>query len=368
MHISSSQFRKSKFNLVNHPKLKDQNRIYCDNLLKKVSKTYSFAIPILPASLHFPLSVAYLVVRLIDNIEDLPTSLSLNDRKEIAQNFLTNLDSKSSLSRQSLGKLRQIARFSDSPGNKELLENSDKLKTAYQSLHPDLKSSILNCALEMSNGFFSEEVRDIKTKKDYEKYCHYAAGSVGQLITEFFHYFRIISNDQMKLITASGKTLDPRINLAQGFGVYLQGANDLSDIEEDISLGFPKWPSDYFVQAGINPESLFAEVYREIALSISDKMASNILEFLPSTISYIDSIPKNQMEVRRFLGIISTGASALIRRHKRAIERRSTKPSKIEQLAIFGHLEMAKITGSDLNHLIKRTAYVPAYIPGILIR
>ncbi len=72
-------------------------RVFCVEVLPKVSRTFAVCIRLLPTELEHPVLVAYLLCRIADTFED-TTRLSVDERTRLLAHFRGALDDRSSLS------------------------------------------------------------------------------------------------------------------------------------------------------------------------------------------------------------------------------------------------------------------------------
>ena len=84
-------------------------------------------------------------------------------------------------------------------------------------------------------------VAEINTIADYDLYCHYAAGLVGEGLSSLF--------------STSGKErpwLAQQLTLSNSMGLLLQKTNILRDIKEDAEEGRGFWPRAIYGKHGFN--------------------------------------------------------------------------------------------------------------------
>ncbi len=197
-------------------------------MLKITSRSFAAVIMELDAELRKPIMIFYLVLRALDTIEDdmtvpnavkLPTLESFHNNLKKTKWTFNGTDPKE---RDSI----TLTRF-------------DKILDVYHELKPEYQDIIKDTTAKMGAGM-AKYARDedfklngVRTVKDYDLYCHYVAGLVGEGLT--------------KLITAAkfgSPTLLDRMNLSESMGLFLQKTNIIRDYKEDLDDGRTFWPKE----------------------------------------------------------------------------------------------------------------------------
>jgi len=225
---------------------------FCSDKLKEVSRSFATVITFLPNSPRAPLRVAvavfYLVLRALDTVED-DMDLSRFDeyvteedkrgvedaRLAAKQRLLRGFSARLSDAMQGAGdKHQHLAGFGEG-SERELLDNLQVLVHVMQKLPPRLAAVILDITDEMAQGMADYIARDLKNGTqddvDFEKYCHVAAGTVGDGLTRLFAVCEFCPADLVK-----------RRDLWDSMGSFLQRTNIIRDYLEDLVDGRAWWP------------------------------------------------------------------------------------------------------------------------------
>ncbi len=217
-----------RFGLLTTPPLplKTDDYQFCESILKKISRSFTLVIQTLPDDLRVSTCILYLILRALDTIED--DMKTFKDNKALKVKLLKGFASK--LKKQSY-QLQNIGEDDE----KLLLEQFDKVLRVYHTLSTEDQSIIHDVCQEMANGmiyFLEKDMRSgTQSLEEYNLYCHYVAGLIGQGIT--------------RLYVAHGKADKNLLNYmkeADEMGKFLQKTNIIRDYLEDLHEGRTFWP------------------------------------------------------------------------------------------------------------------------------
>ncbi|VEU22782.1 DEKNAAC103833 [Brettanomyces naardenensis] len=200
----------------------------CYELLKLSSRSFVAVIMELEEELQKPIMVFYLVLRALDTIED-DMTLSNEVKVPMLLGFHENL--------------KETDWTFDGSGPDErdrvVLVKFDQVLSVYHTLKPEYQDIIKDITREMGFGmakFIKDQdfnLNGVRTIKDYDLYCHYVAGLVGEGST--------------KLIVAAefgDPSLNDRMILTESMALLLQKTNIIRDYKEDLDDGRTFWPQE----------------------------------------------------------------------------------------------------------------------------
>ena len=152
----------------------------CFEFLTKTSRSFSAVIQELHPELLMPVCVFYLVLRGLDTIEDDP-SIPLKKKEPLLRDF------KNVLTKDGWTFTENRPEEKD----RELLVQFDNVITEFKLMKPAYQKIIAAITDEMGNGMAdyarkAEEKKNIDTTEEYDLYCHYVAGLVGEGLTRLF--------------------------------------------------------------------------------------------------------------------------------------------------------------------------------------
>ena len=264
---------------------------YLDDIHRDVSRTFDAALNKLSGDLRREIQVGYLMCRIPDTIEDYrgfsgqQKSKLLEEYREVLQDpterktgefVRTVLDSVD----EDLEELEDENRYW------ELLKNSHTVMSAFQTFDRPVRESMVGAVDEMAMGMseFSQRYDEqgfegirINDMEDFHDYCHFVAGTVGEMLTDIFEHHEEISDE------LSG--------YSESFGQFLQTINILKDPLEDFES-----ESAVFI-----PEEVLPGTHEDIIHELETREPDEIITGMRSLLEYAD---KQGDEARNYIELI----------------------------------------------------------------
>ena len=191
--------------------------------LDAVSRTFALCIPRLDAPFRDRVALSYLLLRVLDTVEDAPFSDRLLQQRQFNtfRQFL-----KERPARAQVDAFRSNFPDDLSPGERALLADTEAfLEDAYE-LPPAAREVVFGGIGRMAQGMAAYARRPVPLRlldlEDVCRYCSIVAGLVGELLTQLW---------------ALGGGAPPRMLFAYRFGLFLQKVNILKDQAEDEEAG-----------------------------------------------------------------------------------------------------------------------------------
>ncbi len=200
----------------------------CYELLTLTSRSFARVIVELNPELRDTIALFYLILRALDTIED-DMTISPDVKIPLLRTFDEKLD------------LNDWTFNGNGPNEKDrvVLVEFDAVLTEYHLLKPEYQEVLKDITHKMGNGMADYVVNEdfnlngVKTIADYDLYCHYVAGLVGEGLTKLI------------IIAKFGdETLVSNPNLQESMGLFLQKTNIIRDYREDIDDGRSFWPEE----------------------------------------------------------------------------------------------------------------------------
>ncbi len=250
--------------------------------LAGVSRTYAILIPMLPEPLGDAVGVAYLLMRIVDTLEDDPR-LPIGQRLEYFATLEAALDGDAAA-------VSALAHpLGDSADERGLMQAAPQVFARVRALEPQYRVPVCTCARAMSagvRGLFARSAERglpypaIRDVKELREYCYYVAGVVGQMLCAVMAHF----------LQRPG-LLGLR-DVATELGIGLQLVNILKDAHKDSRQGRRYLPR----------MELYGSVLQETRHS------------LRRGIDFVLALPPAAIELRCFCGLpIAWGAMTLAR-------------------------------------------------------
>lgn len=279
----------------------DSDRIHDEEIdrsqhhLEGVSRTFAFTIPQLPADLRETVTNAYLLCRIADTIEDDP-QLDAETKDTFHRRFLV-------AATDGIG----TADFARDLGSsivpttlqaeQDLIRDCPRVLRVTRGLNERPREAVLSCLSTMSHGMArfarSRSLRGLTDVAEYEEYCYYVAGVVGEMLTEIFC-------DYSPKIDAARSELEQR---SVAFGLGLQMTNILKDIWDDWEHGACWLPNDVFAVHGFDLKSFEPPLGDESAAFAGgiQSLVGIAHDNLRQALEYTLAIDRNEVGIRRFL-------------------------------------------------------------------
>lgn len=125
-------------------------------------------------------------------------------------------------------------------------------------------------------------VHSVDTLEDFDLYCHYVAGLVGEGLS------RLFSSSGME-----SPEVGRQLILSNSMGLFLQKTNILRDFREDVDDGRMFWPKAIWGKYASQPSDLTLPENRTKALWALSEMTLDALQHATDVLEYL-SMLKNQ--------------------------------------------------------------------------
>jgi farnesyl-diphosphate farnesyltransferase len=268
---------------------------YCTQVLSKVSRTFAPTIRMLPKRLYLPVTVAYLLCRIADTVED-EASLSKEKKEDL---LLTYADMFKQEEKQNKTKfIEGVAFIPDHNTDVSLTKNLERVLSVYKTFHPEVQKMIATWVVEMTLGMKKYSQSSAKRKKQFlhsmkelDEYMYYVAGTVGHMLTSLFTFFS-------KKITP---TLYRKLEFfSESFGKGLQLVNIIRDMAGDLKRGQSYIPDEILTKYKLTRQSIFETRNQKNAELMFDELVQTAVGHLDKALAYVVLIPKEETRIRLF--------------------------------------------------------------------
>ena len=270
--------------------------LYCDSMLPKVSRTFAPTIRMLPKGLNSIVTVAYLLCRVADTIED-SEELTIGAKKGSLDNYISIFkeEENSSSLKQFIDGIEDLPRITP---DEHLVYDLPRIINVFNSFSPVFRKHIGQWVVEMSVGmqkYAQAAVRKkfsfLGTMNELDEYMYYVAGTVGYLLTELFSFY--------------SKRITPQIRkklnlLAESFGKGLQMVNIIRDMTTDLRRGQSYIPEELLEKYKLDRKTIFEKENEDRAQRLFNELIQNAVKHLDKAIEYILLLPKEERGIRMF--------------------------------------------------------------------
>jgi farnesyl-diphosphate farnesyltransferase len=261
-------------------------------LLQGVSRSFALTIPQLPWGLRRVVTIAYLLCRIADTIED-EENLTLNQKQLFFLEFIDVVHGKAS-AKHFADELSTLLSNSTPAAEKVLIRNTPYVVQTMFKFRENQQTALKRCVSIMSTGMESfQKIRTLQGLKDLphlNSYCYYVAGVVGEMLTELLClYSAKIAKNREKLF-----------GLAASFGQGLQMTNILKDFWDDRGRGACWFPQDVFRKVGCDLNNLSLNKYEPAFGEGLAELIGVARGHLENALAYTLLIPRHETGIRKF--------------------------------------------------------------------
>lgn len=266
----------------------------CYQLLKATSRSFAAVIQELHPELRDAVMLFYLVLRALDTVED-DMSIEPQLKISVLRSFAEKLNT------------TDWSFDGNSPEEKDriVLVEFPCILHEYHQLRPQYRRVIQDITDKMGNGmahYILDEqfnLQGVQTVKDYDLYCHYVAGLVGEGLTH--------------LIVEAGfgePDIDTNPQLYESMGLFLQKTNIIRDYAEDLADGRSFWPREVWSKYAEKLPDLGDVQNRQNGVNCINELVLNALSHVIDIFTYLSSI--NEQTTFQFCAIPQVMAIATL--------------------------------------------------------
>ncbi|AGO11039.1 AaceriAFR444Cp [[Ashbya] aceris (nom. inval.)] len=247
----------------------------CYELLLRTSRSFAAVIMELHPELRNAVMLFYLILRALDTVED---DMTISPKVKVP--LLREFDQKLKLDTWSFDGNAETEK------DRDVLVEFSTILAEFHKLKPEYQQVITDITRKMGNGmadYILDEkfnLSGLETVQDYDLYCHYVAGLVGDGLTHLIVLAKFGSPD---LYYDSP-------DLYESMGLFLQKTNIIRDYAEDLADGRSFWPKEIWSQYADDlasfskPENATAGVY------CINHLVLNALGHVQHVLTYLASV------------------------------------------------------------------------------
>ncbi|CAM9390253.1 unnamed protein product [Ascophyllum nodosum] len=295
--VLAALWYKMKGAMSSNVERQDPDVSFCSDMLCKVSRSFAAVIQQLPRVLGKDVMVFYLVLRGLDTVEDDMTAFK-NPKEKIK--LLKDFHKTALVDRE-----WNLPHGVGEGDERRLLERFSSVTSVYLSLTEGSKEVIGDITKRMGAGMAEFVSKDLGqgtiSTAEYNRYCHYVAGLVGEGLTRLFVATGVEGQEVIK-----------SLELANSMGLFLQKTNIIRDYLEDYVDGRAFWPQDVWKKHATTGQlgEFALPQYRANALACLNELVTDALALIPDCLAYMRQL--KHPEVFRFCAIPQVMAIATL--------------------------------------------------------
>jgi len=254
-------------------------------MLRNVSRTFSLSIEKLPSVLRDTITIAYLLFRIADCIEDHSTIDS--DRKTYLLRLWSDILTGD---RPPHDLTVQLKDLDDKDPEVYVACHADSVIAYLDTIPGQLRDIVTAHASETAEGMarWQEKGPFVATEEEMDDYMHQVAGRVGHLLTEIFSWYSpVIQQKRTSLL-----------HLGREFGLGLQTVNIIRGLRKDYERGWVFVPATFLEKNGLTREAFFNTTKEGKALSVINLLIEKAKRHLDNGLIYITLLPRNERRIR----------------------------------------------------------------------
>jgi farnesyl-diphosphate farnesyltransferase len=256
-------------------------------MLRATSRTFALGIERLPGKLAKVVTVAYLLFRVSDYLED---SDELPTDKKVS---LLGLWDKILTEKTDVSQLTALIEPPNGSNPDAIVAwNAALVLEALYSLPRAVQLPIIRNVRETTKGMARWVARGplVQDENDMDDYMHEVAGRVGYLLTELFSWYSLVIRLQKEML----------MPLAREFGLALQTVNIIRGLREDFERGWIYVPDSFCESLHVSREDVFRPENIREGMQVLEKLADKADQHLLSAMKYLKALPPWQHSIRLF--------------------------------------------------------------------
>ena len=255
------------------------------DLLRVASRTFAIGIERLPGVLCEATTVAYLLLRVSDYLED-NEEMNNNDKVALLNLWVNILREKADISELT----DRLTNADTSNPDAIVAQHSQEILLHLRSLPVQVQEIIVHHVIKSTQGMarWTKQGPKVDDENDLDDYMFEVAGRVGYLVTQLFAWYSLNIRKKEKDI----------MPLAREFGLGLQTVNVIRGMREDFDRGWIYIPKNFLQEMNLSSEQLFDPEHRQQALKVLDMMTDKAERHLRQALQYVKALPWWQHGIR----------------------------------------------------------------------
>jgi farnesyl-diphosphate farnesyltransferase len=255
------------------------------DLLRSASRTFAIGIEQLPGILCDAATVAYLLLRVSDYLED-NQDMSVENKVKLLNMWAAVLEGHVNVEELT----GQIQNVDTSNPDAVVAQHAADILTRLSTLPKEVQEIITQHVIHSSLGMARWVARgpQVNDETDLDDYMFEVAGRVGYLLTHLFAWYSLTIRNRK----------DTLLPLAREFGLALQTVNVIRGLRKDYERGWVFVPRKFLAQVNLTAQELFQPEYRAQAIQVLDMLADKAERHLRAALACVKTLPPWQHRIR----------------------------------------------------------------------
>ena len=331
---------------------------WCHEAVQGVSRTFALTVDVLEEPMASQICVGYLLCRVADTVED-AGHIPPEAQSDVLRTYRRAIDPDEDADivefRAAVDEWLPAERDDDWT----VVAEAPTIAATFEELDPEAQAAIVPPVLEMVDGmamFVDRHATEgglrIGDRDELEQYCYYAAGTVGNLITNLLTRGDLDEERATRLRET-----------AEEFGLLLQLVNVSKDVYDDYTEENNVYlPAEWLEAEGVEQERVVHPENRESSARVVGRTADYARSFLDDAQAYLETMPLsngNTMEAWTVPYLLAVGTlRELGRRPEDALTETGVKVSRQEVFAVMSAAsDVGRDSLAELRQTIARTPF-----------
>ncbi|HUE75805.1 MAG TPA: squalene/phytoene synthase family protein [Chloroflexota bacterium] len=254
-------------------------------MLRSTSRTFALSIEQLPTIVRDAITLAYLLLRVSDYLEDNET-MPASRKAELLDLWERVLKNEVPVEELT----RAVAGSDSSDSEAYVAQNAHVLLAQLRQLPEEIQEIIKGYVGQTTTGMarWQRDGPFIGTEDEMDDYMHHVAGIVGYLITDIFAWHSSHIRERR----------DELLPLSREYGLALQTVNIIRGMRKDYERGWVFVPRTFYEKIGLTHHELFDARYIDQAMEVVEMLAVKAETHLRHGIDYIAAFPRRHHRIR----------------------------------------------------------------------
>ncbi|RIK31708.1 MAG: hypothetical protein DCC56_05865 [Anaerolineae bacterium] len=255
------------------------------DLLRLASRTFAIGIEQLPAVLCDAGTVAYLLLRVSDYLED-NEDMPAEKKVELLNLWAEVLNGSADVHDLT----KQIQEADTTNPDAVVAQHAEDILARLALLPKEVREIIVLNVINSTHGMarWVERGPQVNDEADMDDYMFEVAGRVGYLLTHLFAWYSLFIRIRIKEL----------LPLAREFGLALQTVNVIRGLRKDYERGWVYVPKKFLEAANLSAHELFQPENRAEAIKVLDMLADKAERHLHAALTCVKSLPPWQHRIR----------------------------------------------------------------------
>ena len=262
---------------------------WCHEAVQDVSRTFALTVKALDEPMSSYICLGYLLCRIADTVED-AGHVPPAEQARLLELYDAALDPNDDADVEEFAEAvaEWVPDEAEREADWEVVGEAPRVVATFEALPADVREAITPPVREMVGGMveFVERYAEegglrLSTRSELEEYCYYAAGTVGQLITN------LVTRGDVD--PARKRTL---YETAEEFGLLLQLVNVSKDVYDDYTHENNVYlPAEWLAEEGVDQDAVLDPANRRGSASVVRRTTGLAKSYVDDAQRYLEHVP-----------------------------------------------------------------------------